>query len=87
MSVLRWLSLRLEVIGNIVTFIAALLAVYGRDHWKVHPGVVGLTITYAVQVTQVLSWFVQKASDLEMSFISVERIKEYTKCPQEVRSS
>lgn len=39
------------------------------------------------KVTQVLSWFVQKISDLEMSFISVERIKEYTRCPQEVSCS
>ncbi|OQV11389.1 Multidrug resistance-associated protein 1 [Hypsibius exemplaris] len=81
----RWLSLRLELIGNIIAFTAALLAVYGRDHWNVLPGTVGLTITYSVQVTQVLSWFVQKLSDLEMSFISVERIKEYTKCPQEAK--
>lgn len=99
----RWLSLRLELLGNLVVFITALMAVYGRDRWEIHPGIVGLSVTYAVQVTeydalvarhakaahlqvtQVLSWFVQKVSDLEMSFVSVERVKEYTKCPQEVR--
>ena len=46
----RWLSLRLELIGNIVAFIAAILAVYGRDAWGIDPGTVGLSITYAVQV-------------------------------------
>ncbi|OQV18389.1 Multidrug resistance-associated protein 1 [Hypsibius exemplaris] len=81
----RWLSLRLELIGNVVAFIAAMLAVYGRDAWGIDPGTVGLSITYAVQVTQVLSRFVQRMTDLQMTFVAIERVVEYTKCPQEAK--
>ena len=44
----RWLSLRLEFIGNCLIFFAALFGVISRD--KIGGGLVGLSVTYALQV-------------------------------------
>lgn len=46
--VFRWLSLRLEFIGNCLIFFAALFGVISRG--KISGGLVGLSVTYALQV-------------------------------------
>ena len=44
----RWLAVRLEFAGNIVILFAAVFAVLARD--TINPGLVGLSLTYALQV-------------------------------------
>lgn len=44
---------------------------------------VGLTVTYALQVTQTLNWLVRMTSDVETNIVAVERIKEYGEINQE----
>ena len=43
----RWLGFRLELVGNLIVFAAALFAVLTPD---IEGGVVGLSISYALQV-------------------------------------
>lgn len=43
----RWLAVRLEMIGNLIILFASLFAVIGKDK---NSGLVGLSITYALQV-------------------------------------
>ncbi|KAK8748981.1 hypothetical protein OTU49_015623 [Cherax quadricarinatus] len=77
----RWLAVRLETIGNILTFSAALFAVMGRG--RISGGIVGLSVSYALSVTQTLNWLVRMSSDVETNIVAVERIKEYSETPQE----
>ncbi|XP_050728277.1 multidrug resistance-associated protein 1-like isoform X2 [Eriocheir sinensis] len=77
----RWLAMRLEFIGNIITFFAALFAVQSRE--TIDGGKVGLSVTYALSVTQTLNWLVRMSSEVETNIVAVERIKEYTENPQE----
>ncbi|XP_063866563.1 multidrug resistance-associated protein 1-like isoform X5 [Scylla paramamosain] len=77
----RWLAVRLESIGNIMTFSAAMFSVARRG--TIEGGEVGLSISYALSVTQTLNWLVRMTSDVETNIVSVERIKEYTETPQE----
>ncbi|OQV17405.1 Multidrug resistance-associated protein 1 [Hypsibius exemplaris] len=80
----RWLAVRLETVGNCITFFAALFAVVGREKgWDMHPKDIGLSISYALTVTQTLNWMVRMTSELETNVVSVERIKEYTEVEQE----
>ena len=44
---------------------------------RLTPGIVGLTVTYAMQISQTLNWLVRMTSDIETNIVSVERINEY----------
>ncbi|XP_054264333.1 ATP-binding cassette sub-family C member 3-like [Macrosteles quadrilineatus] len=77
----RWLGVRLETVGNLMIFFAALFAVIGRD--TLNAGIVGLSISYALQITGVLNYAVRQASEVETNIVSVERISEYSQIPQE----
>ena len=43
----------------------------------------GLIITYALSVTQVLNWLVRMTADVETNIVAVERIKEYSEMDNE----
>ncbi|KAL0104456.1 hypothetical protein PUN28_017289 [Cardiocondyla obscurior] len=77
----RWLAVRLEMVGNLIIFFAALFAVLGRD--TMSSGLVGLSVSYALQITQTLNWLVRMTSDVETNIVAVERIKEYGETEQE----
>jgi ABC-type multidrug transport system fused ATPase/permease subunit len=64
-----------------ITFCAALLAVLGRD--SLSPGLVGLSVSYALSVTQTLNWLVRMASEVETNIVAVERLKEYSDTAKE----
>ena len=46
-------------------------------------GLVGLSISYALSVTQSLNWVVRMTSELETNIVAVERTKEYAEVPTE----
>ena len=77
----RWLSICLENTGNLLTFAAAIFAVLAGG--SVEPGQVGLIISYALNVTAVLTWLVRTTADVETNVVAVERIKEYSDLPSE----
>ena len=43
----------------------------------------GLSVSYALAITQTLNWLVRMTSELETNVVSVERIKEYSETPTE----
>uniref|UniRef100_A0A672SKX7 Multidrug resistance-associated protein 1 n=1 Tax=Sinocyclocheilus grahami TaxID=75366 RepID=A0A672SKX7_SINGR len=78
----RWLAVRLEFVGNLIVTSAALFAVMARD--SLSPGIMGLSISYALQVTASLNWLVRMSSELETSIVAVEKVKEYGDTEKEV---
>uniref|UniRef100_A0A8D0A0B3 ATP-binding cassette, sub-family C (CFTR/MRP), member 2 n=1 Tax=Sander lucioperca TaxID=283035 RepID=A0A8D0A0B3_SANLU len=79
----RWLAIRLEFLGNLVVFFSALFAVISRD--SLDSGLVGLSISYSLNVTQTLNWLVRMTSELETNIVAVERVSEYTKLENEAK--
>ncbi|XP_051876833.1 multidrug resistance-associated protein 1 isoform X2 [Pristis pectinata] len=79
----RWLAVRLEFVGNCIVFFSALFAVAYRN--TVSPGIVGLSISYALQITATLNWLVRMTSEVETNIVAVERVQQYFETPKEAR--
>ncbi|KAK0386338.1 hypothetical protein NLU13_6175 [Sarocladium strictum] len=80
----RWLGVRLEFIGAVVILAAAGFAIvqvaFGRP---LPPGIVGLAMSYALQITGSLNWIVRQTVEVETNIVSVERVLEYASLPSE----
>ncbi|CAB1113175.1 ABC [Ectocarpus sp. CCAP 1310/34] len=70
----RWLSVRLEMLGNFVVLMATLLSVFAASNGRLVAGLAGLSITNALSVTGLLNWAVRCVSETEMVMNSVERV-------------
>ncbi|KFO20675.1 Multidrug resistance-associated protein 6 [Fukomys damarensis] len=77
----RWLAANLELLGNGLVFVAAMCAVLSKAHLSA--GLVGFSVSAALQVTQTLQWVVRSWTDLENSMVSVERVQDYAHTPKE----
>ncbi|XP_075422206.1 multidrug resistance-associated protein 1-like isoform X3 [Ascaphus truei] len=77
----RWLAIRLEFVGNCIVLFASLFAVVSKH--SLSPGLVGLSVSYALQVTTYLNWLVRMSSELETNIVAVERVKEYSEMKKE----
>ena len=75
----RWLAVRLEFLGTLTTGAAAFLAVAGNTA----PYKAGLSLTYALSVTQALNWFVRMNADLENNSVAVERVVDQSRVAPE----
>ncbi|XP_071113608.1 multidrug resistance-associated protein 1-like [Haliotis cracherodii] len=75
-SAQRWLGFRLELLGNVILLAASMFAVSSRD--SLSGGIVGLSVSYALQITSNLNWLVRAVTDLETQVVSVERVKQYS---------
>eukprot|EP00930_Biecheleria_cincta_P056960 TRINITY_DN4297_c0_g1_i1.p1 TRINITY_DN4297_c0_g1~~TRINITY_DN4297_c0_g1_i1.p1 ORF type:complete len:1513 (-),score=323.57 TRINITY_DN4297_c0_g1_i1:311-4849(-) len=73
----RWLSLRLQIYGTILVFSVCVAGVYLSMHKVVGAGVLGLSITYAMNLTDTLAQVNRESADRETQMVSVERVDGY----------
>ncbi|EGP85276.1 unnamed protein product [Zymoseptoria tritici ST99CH_1A5] len=80
----RWLAVRLEFIGSIIILAAAGFAIISVTTGSgLSAGMVGLAMSYALQITQSLNWIVRQTVEVETNIVSVERVLEYAALPSE----
>ena len=80
----RWLAVRLEFLGSVIIFAAAVFAIVSvTSHSGLSAGMVGLAMSYALQITQSLNWIVRQTVEVETNIVSVERVLEYANLPNE----
>ncbi|XP_023209486.1 canalicular multispecific organic anion transporter 2-like [Centruroides sculpturatus] len=72
----RWLAIRLEFLGYSIVFFSALFAVLTKN--DLNPGIVGLSVSYALTITANLNMLVRASADVETNIVSVERCLEYS---------
>ncbi|XP_029284201.1 LOW QUALITY PROTEIN: multidrug resistance-associated protein 7 [Cottoperca gobio] len=77
-AAMQWLSIRLQLIGvAVVTGLGAIAVVQHQFH-SVDPGLVGLSLSYALSITNLLCGLIDGFTQTEMQLVSVERTEEYS---------
>lgn len=79
----RWLAVRLELLGSIIILAASGLAILSLKSGTISAGLIGLSVSYSLQITQSLNWIVRMTVEVETNIVSVERILEYSRLPSE----
>ncbi|GLA03501.1 hypothetical protein AnigIFM60653_003134 [Aspergillus niger] len=77
----RWLALRVDVTGALVSFFTAVFVLINIG--KIDAGAAGLSLTYAVTFTENVLWLVRLYSEVQQNMNSVERVREYLEVEQE----
>ncbi|KAF7495439.1 Multidrug resistance-associated protein 1 [Sarcoptes scabiei] len=78
----RWLSVRLECLGNLIVLITAISCVLLKG--QITPGMVGLCITSSLSITTTLNLLIRSSTELETNIVAIERLMEYVRLPQEI---
>ena len=80
----RWLAVRLEFIGSLIILAAAGLATVAVTTGRgLSAGMAGLSLSYALMITQALNFIVRQTVEVETNIVSVERVLEYARLPSE----
>ncbi|KAG6877944.1 hypothetical protein C0993_001802 [Termitomyces sp. T159_Od127] len=83
-SIQRWLSVRLDLFGNILILGIALFAA-GYRH-SVNPAKVGVVLSYTLAITQTFSEMINQFAKNEQNMNAVERVLHYTELHPEAAS-
>lgn len=80
----RWLAVRLEFIGSAIILFTSVFAIIGVGQGRgPSAGLLGLALSYALQITGSLNWIVRQTVEVETNIVSVERVLEYANIPSE----
>jgi ATP-binding cassette subfamily C (CFTR/MRP) protein 1 len=71
----RWLSVRLDVIGNSLVFTVGILVVTSR--FQINPSVSGLVLSYILSIVQMIQFTVRQLAEVENNMNATERIHHY----------
>lgn len=77
-TAMQWLDIRLQMIGVAVITAIAGIAIIQHQKQLGNPGLVGLALSYALSVTNLLSGLISSFTTTETMMVSVERTEEYT---------
>ncbi|XP_035694505.1 ATP-binding cassette sub-family C member 9-like [Branchiostoma floridae] len=82
-AISSWIGARLGYLGAIIVFLAGLSSVLAAMFGSVSPAMIGLSITYALNIQMYLLWLVRGCAMIEMMMTSVERVDSYSSIPTE----
>lgn len=71
----RWLSMRLDMIGNLLVFTTGILVVTSR--FNVSPSIGGLVLSYILAIVQMIQFTVRQLAEVENGMNAVERLQYY----------
>ena len=71
----RWLSTRLDAIGNLLVFTTGILVVTSR--FSVSPSIAGLVLSFVLAIVQMIQFTVRQLAEVENKMNATERIHYY----------
>lgn len=71
----RWLSTRLDCIGNVLVFVTGILVV--TDRFNVNPSIAGLVLSYILAIVQMIQFTVRQLAEVENNMNATERVHYY----------
>ncbi|XP_044714704.1 ABC transporter transmembrane domain-containing protein [Hirsutella rhossiliensis] len=71
----RWLSVRLDLVGNALVVTVAILVVTSR--FNVDPSISGLVLSYILSIVQMLQFSIRQLVEVENGMNAVERLHHY----------
>ncbi len=71
----RWLSVRLDCIGNLLVFTTGILVVTSR--FNVSPSIGGLVLSYILSIVQLIQFTVRQLAEVENAMNATERLHYY----------
>jgi len=71
----RWLSTRLDMIGNLLVFTTGILVITSR--FSVSPSIGGLVLSYILAIVQMIQFTVRQLAEVENGMNAVERLRYY----------
>ncbi|EON98628.1 putative multidrug resistance-associated protein 2 protein [Phaeoacremonium minimum UCRPA7] len=71
----RWLSVRLDMIGNALVFTTGILVV--TERFNVPPSIGGLVLSYILAIVQMIQFTVRQLAEVENGMNAVERLLYY----------
>ncbi|KAG1520063.1 hypothetical protein G6F52_008021 [Rhizopus delemar] len=77
----RWLFVRVELLGTLLSLFIAILLVHKMD--SIDAGMAGIALTFSTSLLEYVYWLMRQSTTVDMYFESVERINEYLNMPQE----
>lgn len=77
-TAVQWLDIRLQMIGVVVVTAIAVIAIIQHQRRAGDPGLVGLSLSYALSITGLLSGLISSFTQTEAMMVSVERAEEYS---------
>jgi ABC-type multidrug transport system fused ATPase/permease subunit len=86
----RWLGMRLDFLGAILTFAVAILTIGTR--FSISSGQTGVVLSYILMVQQSFGWMVRQVAEVENDMNAVERIVHYAneveqEAPHQIKES
>ncbi|KAL4580015.1 hypothetical protein LXL04_016188 [Taraxacum kok-saghyz] len=79
---LDWLGLRLDMLSCLM-FAFTLIFLVSIPKGTIDPSTAGLAVTYGLYLNKLQGWAIQKLCNVEIRFISAERIFQYCSIPSE----
>jgi ATP-binding cassette subfamily C (CFTR/MRP) protein 1 len=71
----RWLSVRLDAIGNCLVFTTGILVVTSR--FNISPSIAGLVLSYILSIVQMIQFTVRQLAEVENAMNATERVHYY----------
>lgn len=71
----RWLSIRLDSIGNLLVFTTGILVITSR--FNVSPSIAGLVLSYILAIVQMIQFTVRQLAEVENAMNATERLHHY----------